>query len=52
MKLLKEKCIVCDKKLKDNTIEKHNQKFCSPECLEKFHKNMKELENLSLDDCC
>ncbi len=52
MKLFKEKCIVCDKKLDKNIIEKHDYKFCSDECVIKFEENIKELEGLSLDDCC
>jgi len=47
----KKKCIVCEKKI-DNGIEKHDQNFCDEKCLEKFHENMKELEGMSLDDCC
>jgi len=47
----KNKCIVCEKKV-DEGIEKHDQIFCSEECLKKFHENMEELEGMSLDDCC
>ncbi len=52
MGIFKKKCIVCEKKIEKDCIEKHDQNFCSEECLQKFEKQMKELDELSLDDCC
>jgi len=52
MEIFKKKCIVCEKKIEKDGIKKHDHKFCSEECLQKFEKQMKELEQLNLDDCC
>jgi len=52
MALFKKKCIVCQKKIENKGIEKHEQIFCSKKCLEKFEKEMKKLKDLSLDNCC
>jgi len=51
MKFFKKKCVVCNKKI-EKGIEKHDQRFCSEQCLKKFEENFKEMEKINLDDCC
>ncbi|HUT21879.1 MAG TPA: hypothetical protein VMX18_00555 [Candidatus Bipolaricaulota bacterium] len=51
MNISSKKCAVCGKE-SNNLIEKHEQVFCGQECLNKFEEQLKELEGMSLDDCC
>jgi predicted nucleic acid-binding Zn ribbon protein len=48
-----KQCIVCEKKIIDKGIEKHEVTFCSESCLEVYEKKLQELNKIvNWDNCC
>jgi len=48
-----KKCIVCEKELTENIINKHDVHFCSEKCVEDYEEKLKKLsEVVNWDNCC
>jgi predicted nucleic acid-binding Zn ribbon protein len=48
-----KKCIVCEKNLATDFLEKHEVQFCSEACLKIYEEKLKKLsEVVNWENCC